>query len=84
MMSVAKRCVVSRLMYPNGGGEYATSVKGCSDSERKAIRQDIGKYLDENLLDPPKDSNSASWNKLDQCLKDDRDPSEPLIDTVCR
>ena len=84
MMSVAKRCVVSRLMYPNGGGEYTTLVESCSDTERKAIRQDIGKYLDENLLEPPDDRTSTSWKKLDQCLKNNSEPSVPPIDTVCR
>ena len=84
MMSVAKRCVVSRLMYPNGGGEYTTLIESCSDTERKAISQDIGKYLDEKLLESPEDSTSTSWKKLDQCLNNNRYPSEPHIDAVCR
>ena len=84
MMSVAKRCVVSRLMYPNGGGEYTTLIESCSDTERKAISQDIGKYLDEKLLESPEDSTSTSWKKLDQCLNINRHPSEPHIDAVCR
>ncbi|XP_076442578.1 uncharacterized protein LOC143281298 [Babylonia areolata] len=71
------------LMYANGGGEYTTLNKQCTDKERQAIRQGIGERLVSTLAEPPTD-NRSSWRRLRRCLNHNRKRDEHLIDTACR
>lgn len=69
------------LMYANGGGQYTTLNEKCTDRERQAIRQTIGRKLSEQLAERSRD---PTWKRLEACTKTHKKGNEKAIDTVCR